>query len=105
MLRNTGINFESDGLTRYPTLDAKAHDVYGGAAGIEYLFDLSRQIVVEGAVVQGMRDNTQEKQYAIGARYQHKVNNAWIFRMDAMRGWRQGQKNIYGARVEIRRKF
>jgi hypothetical protein len=106
VLRNTGINFESDGLTRYPTLDAKAHDTYGGAAGIEYLFPkLNRQIVVEGAVVEGMRRNDAERQYAIGARYQHPLNNQWILRLDAMHGWRQDQKDIYGARIELRCKF
>ena len=44
-------------------------------------------------------------EYALGARYQHPISNAWLVRLDAMRGWRQGQKDVYGARVEIRRKF
>jgi hypothetical protein len=105
VLRNTGINFESDGLTRYPTLDARARDSYGGAAGMEYLFDLHRQIVVELATVQRMNNNILGSEYALGARYQRPLNNAWILRLDAMRGWREGRKNIYGARVEIRRKF
>jgi hypothetical protein len=52
VLRNTGITFESDGVTGYPTLDATAHDSYGGALGVEYLFtDLNHQIVVETATV------------------------------------------------------
>jgi hypothetical protein len=105
VLRNTGINFESDGLTNYPTLDPRAKDSYGGAAGIEYLFDLQRQIVFEGAVVQRRSGTTLGDQYAIGARYQHKLNNAWIVRADAMKGWIQGQKDIYGVRLELRRKF
>jgi hypothetical protein len=106
VLRNTGINFESDGLTGYPTLDASARDSYGGALGLEYLFNLHRQIVVEGAVVERRNgSNPFGNQYAIGARYQHPITNAWIVRLDAMRGWRQGQKDIYGARLEIRRKF
>jgi hypothetical protein len=105
VLRNTGINFESDGITRYPTLDARAHDSYGAAAGMEYLFNLDRQIVVEGAVVERMNNNTLGSQYALGVRYQHPITNAWIVRFDAMKGWRQRQKDIYGVRVEIRRKF
>ncbi|MEA2568617.1 MAG: hypothetical protein QOI24_618 [Acidobacteriota bacterium] len=105
VLRNTGINFESDGLTRYPTLDARAHDSYGGAVGLEYLFNLDRQIVVEGAVVERMGGSPLGSEYALGARYQHPITNAWLIRLDAMRGWRQGQKDVYGARVEIRRKF
>jgi len=105
VLRNTGINFESDGVTNYPTLDARAHDSYGGAVGMEYLFQLRSQIVVEGAAVERMRDNLSGSEYALGARYQYRLNNAWILRLDAMRGWRQGLKDIYGARVELRRKF
>lgn len=105
VLRNTGINFESDGLTRYPTLDARAHESYGGALGVEYLFNLDRQIVVEGAVVERMGNGVPGSEYALGARYQHPISHAWIVRLDAMRGWREGQKDVYGARVEIRRKL
>jgi len=105
VLRNTGINFESDGLTGYPTLDATARDSYGGAVGVEYLFGLDRQIVVEGSVVERRSNNTSGDQYALGARYQHPFTKTWILRLDAMKGWRQGQKDIYGARVELRRKF
>lgn len=105
VLKNTGINFESDGLTGYPTLDALAQDSYGGALGLEYLFELDRQIVVEAAVVQRMGDSALGSQYALGARYQHKISNAWIVRLDAMRGWREGLEDVYGARLEIRRKL
>jgi len=105
VLKNTGINFETDGLTGYPTLDAGAKDSYGGAFGLEYLFGLDRQLVVEGAVVERMRDSTAGSQYALGARFQHPFTNAWIVRFDAMHGWREGQKNVYGIRMEIRRKL
>lgn len=105
VLKNTGINFETDGLTGYPTLDAGAKDSYGGAFGLEYLFGLDRQVVVEGAVVERMRDSTAGSQYALGARFQHPFTNAWIVRFDAMHGWREGQKNVYGIRMEIRRKL
>jgi hypothetical protein len=105
VLKNTGINFESDGLTGYPTLDASGHDSYGGAFGLEYLFNLDRQIVVEGAVVERRGNSALGSQYALGARYQHPITHAWIVRLDAMRGWRQGQKDVYGARLEIRRKL
>ena len=105
VLKNTGINFESDGLTAYPTLDASGHESYGGAIGLEYLFGLDRQIVVEGAVVERMGDSALGSQYALGARYQHKISNAWIVRLDAMHGWRQGLNDVYGVRVEIRRKL
>jgi hypothetical protein len=107
VLRNTGINFESDGVTAYPTLDAKAHDSYGGALGLEYIHlpNFDHQIIMEGSVVERMRGNTAGKQYALGARYQHPFNRDLILRLDAMRGWITGQKDIYGARVELRLKF
>jgi hypothetical protein len=105
VLNNTGINFESDGLTGYPTLDGTAADSYGAALGLEKLWGISRQVVVEGAVVQRMDDSPLGNQYALGVRFQQPLNNAWIFRADAMHGWRQGQNDIYGVRVELRRKF
>lgn len=105
VLRNTGINFESDGITAYPTLDASARKAYGGAAGLEWLFKLDRQIVVEGAVVQRTGGGALGDEYALGVRYQHPITNAWIVRADAMHGWRQGQKDVYGVRLELRRKF
>jgi hypothetical protein len=105
VLRNTGINFESDGLTGYPTLDAAAHDSYGGAVGLEYLFGLDRQVVIEGAAVERRGNNPLGDQYALGARFQLPVTHTTIIRFDAMRAWRQGLKDVYGVRVEIRRKL
>jgi hypothetical protein len=105
VLKNTGINFESDGLTGYPTLDARASDSWGFAAGLEKLWGISQQVVVEGAVVQRMNSSTLGDQYALGVRYQRPLSNAWIFRADAMHGWRQGLEDVFGVRVELRRKF
>jgi hypothetical protein len=105
VLKNTGINFESDGLTGYPTLDARASDSWGFAAGLEKLWGISQQVVVEGAVVQRMGSSSLGNQYALGVRFQRPLNNAWIFRADTMHGWRQGQDDVYGVRVELRRKF
>jgi hypothetical protein len=105
VLNNTGINFESDGLTGYPTLDGTAADSYGAAVGLEKLWGISRQVVVEGAVVQRMDSSPFGNQYALGVRFQQPINNAWIFRADAMHGWRQGLNDVYGVRVELRRKF
>jgi hypothetical protein len=106
VLRNTGITFESDGLTGYPTLDATAHDSYGGALGLEYLFtNLDRQIVFEVATVQRRGNSALGAEHAIGARYQHPFTPAWIIRLDAMKAWRPGRKDIFGVRLEFRRKF
>jgi hypothetical protein len=105
LLANTGINFESDGLTGYPTLDASANDSYGGALGVEYLFELDRQIVLEMATVERMGGSVLDSEYALGARYQHPITNAWIVRLDAMHAWRQGLDDVFGVRLELRRKL
>jgi hypothetical protein len=105
VLGNTGINFQTDGLTGFPTLDFHGHDTYGGAAGVEYLFNLNRSVIFEGAAVEPMRSNPLGAQYAFGASFQQPLNNAWILRFDGMRGWLEKQRDIYGVRMELRRKF
>jgi hypothetical protein len=105
VLRNTGINFETDGMTGFPTLDARGHDSYGGAVGVEYLFNLDRQLVVEAAAVERMEDSVLGSEYALGIRFQEPLSNAWILRLDAMAGWRDLTEDVFGARLEIRRKF
>ena len=105
LLKNIGINFESDGLTGYPTLDDRANESYGGALGLEYLFKLNRQIVIEGAFVERMGGSVLGSEVALGARYQHRITNAWIVRLDAMHGWRQGLDDVFGLRLELRRKL
>jgi hypothetical protein len=106
VLRNTGLAFESDGMTGYPTLDAKAHDTYGGAVGVEYLFGLDRQIVIETATVQRRGNSALPgSEHSLSLRYQHPFTPRWILRIDAMKGWLQGQNDIYGARIELRCKF
>jgi hypothetical protein len=106
VLKNVGINFETDGLTGFPLLDDRGNDSYGGALGIEYLFNLDRQIVVEVATVQ--RNKTVPglgAQYALGVRFQQPLDNAWILRMDAMRGFQEVGRDTVGVRIELRRKF
>jgi len=106
VLRNTGIGFESDGMTGYPTLDATAHDTFGGSLGLEYLFDLAHQIVVEASTVQRRSDSPLPgNEYSIGVRYQQPISPDLIIRFDAMKGFLQGQKDIYGVRAELRLKF
>ncbi|HXO19022.1 MAG TPA: hypothetical protein VOA87_03760 [Thermoanaerobaculia bacterium] len=117
VLVNTGINLESDGLTGFPTLDDTARDSWGGALGVEYLFNLDRQIVVEVATVQRTKDRdfATGNQHAIGVRFQNPLNNSWILRFDAMKGFRDDGrdasglptpvKDIFGVRLEIRHKF
>jgi hypothetical protein len=106
VLKNTGINFESDGMTAYPTLDASAHKTWGAAVGLEKLWGISQQVVFEAAFVQQTESGGPvPDQYALGVRFQRPLNNAWIFRADAMHGWVQSAPDVYGVRVELRRKF
>ena len=111
ILKNTGINFETDALTGFPKLDDTGHDAFGGALGVEYLFALDRQVVVEAAAVRVIGGDsvagraTVGDQYAIGARYQQPISAAWIARADAMYGFLDNTDDITGIRFELRRKF
>jgi hypothetical protein len=107
VLANEGINFESDGITFFPNLDPNAVDSYGGALGVEYLWNLDRQLVLEVATVQRRFSDIPNigAEYALGARFQQPLNNAWILRLDGMYGFRDGIRDIFGGRVELRWKF
>lgn len=111
ILKNTGINFETDGLTGFPKLDDTGHDTWGGALGVNYLFGLDRQVVAEVAAVKIRGDENEAgrsavaDQYGFGLRYQQPITKAWIIRSDAMYGIRDDQEDLFGVRFEVRRKF
>lgn len=108
LLKNTGISFETDALTGFPKLDPTAQDAFGGAIGVEYIFDLTRQIVAEVATVQpfaGQSATILGDQYAASLRYQHNLDDRWLVRTDVIRGWLDNNEDLFGARLEIRRKF
>jgi hypothetical protein len=109
ILKNVGINFETDGLTGFPKLEDTGNNTYGGAVGLEYLFELNKQVVVELATVQTLGNDSNRiakgNQYALGARYQIPLDKAWIFRADAITAELENASNIRGVRFELRRKF
>jgi len=111
ILKNTGINFETDALTGFPKLDDTGQDTYGGALGIQYLFGLDQQLVFEVATVQIIGDVNEkgraavDDQYGFGIRYQIPISPAWIVRADAMYGLLKSADDIRGVRLELRRKF
>jgi hypothetical protein len=109
ILRNTGINFDTDGLNGFPTLDPTAADTAGGSLGIDLLGqDLDRQLLLEAAFLAPHgNDNplVPSDQYAVGTRYQFPITNWSLLRFDAMYGWRRGLQDIYGTRMEYRWKF
>ena len=111
ILKNTGIAFESDALTGFPFLNDTGQNAYGGAVGIQHLFDLDQQIVVELSAVRNLEDVSESfeevvgNQYAVAARYQLPLSNAWLVRTDAIYGLRESLDDVAGVRTELRFKF
>jgi hypothetical protein len=108
ILKNVGINFETDALTGYPRLDDTGSNAFGGAIGLQYLFNLDQQIVVEVATVQPFENDgvgAERAQYAVGMRYQIPLDRAWLFRADATYQVLDGAEDNFGLRAELRRKF
>lgn len=111
ILFNTGILFETDGLTGFPKLDDSGQDTYGGALGVEYLFNLDQQIVLEASTVQVRTGDVEigrqarGAEYGVGARYQRNITNSLLFRADVMYAEELNQPHIAGIRAEIRQKF
>lgn len=110
ILRNTGILFESDNLTGYPTLDATANQAYGFAAGLSLMpQDFSQQLVLEAAWLGVMGDdlgrNAAGNQRGLGLRYQLPLSHSIIIRLDGMYGFLADSGDVSGLRVELRKKF
>lgn len=108
ILKNVGINFETDALTGFPKLDDTGSNTWGGALGLQYLFDLDQQIVFEVAMVQPFDDpiaGAEDPQYGFGVRYQLPISSAWLIRADATYQILQNDADNTGVRFEMRRKF
>jgi hypothetical protein len=111
ILKNVGINFETDALTGYPKLNDTGSNAFGGAIGLQYLFNLDQQLVFEVATVQPFGDpiagiGVATPQYAFGVRYQIPLSKAWLFRADATYQITEGaDEDTFGIRAEVRRKF
>lgn len=110
VLRNTGILFETDNLTGYPTLDATANNTFGAALGLNLMpGDFSQQLVLESALM-GVMDEpanriSQGAQYGVAMRYQLPLSNSVLIRADAMYGFLDNAPDLSGVRLELRRKF
>jgi hypothetical protein len=111
ILKNVGINFETDALTGYPKLNDTGSNAWGGAIGLQYLFNLDQQLVFEVATVQPFGDpipgiGVAYPQYGFGVRYQIPLSRAWLFRADATYQITEGaNEDTFGIRAEVRRKF
>ncbi len=110
VLRNTGILFEIDGMTNFPTLDASANDTFGGAVGFNILStNFDQQLVLEAACVRTHGNDATRiargDQYGVGFRYQLPLTNADILRIDGILGFYEDADDINGLRVEWRHKW
>ena len=108
ILKNVGINFETDALTGFPKLDDTGSNTWGGALGLQYLFDLDQQLLFEVAMVQPFDDpvvGAEDPQYGFGVRYQLPITQAWLIRADATYQLLDGATDSHGLRFEVRRKF
>ncbi|MCO8120470.1 hypothetical protein NHH03_01880 [Stieleria sp. TO1_6] len=108
ILRSTGINFDTDGLNGFATLDTSGADTAGGSVGVDLIGDdLDRQLLLELSYLSphGSQAIAKGDQYAVGSRYQVPISNASLLRFDVMYGWRGGEDDVYGTRMEYRWKF
>ena len=112
LLKNVGINFETDALTNFPKLNDTGSNAYGGAIGLQYLFNLDQQLVFEVATVQPFGEpiagiGVADPEYALGVRYQIPLNKDWLFRADATYQIVDNPDvdDNFGIRAEFRRKF
>lgn len=109
ILRNTGINFDTDGLNGLATLDPTGADTAGGSIGVDLIGNqLDRQLLIEASYLTehgNLNPGVDGDQFGLGARYQFPVSNATLLRFDVMHGWRGDLPNVYGTRMEYRWKF
>lgn len=110
VLFNTGILFQTDALTGFPTLDPTGNNTFGAAVGVDLLApEFNQQLIVEVAAlkVRGERSerNVIGDQVGIGARWQKALSTAHLIRADAMIGLQDNGRDLSGARIEYRWKF
>ncbi|TWT43431.1 hypothetical protein [Botrimarina hoheduenensis] len=110
VLFNTGILFQADQLTSYPTLEPSGNNTYGAAAGIDFLSPaFNQQLILEVAVLGTMGERIDRvapgDQVGLGMRWQKQLTTAHLLRADAMVGVLEDSEEIAGARIEYRWKF
>ena len=110
VLFNSGILFQSDALTGYPTLDATGNNTIGAAMGLELLNPTyDQQLFLEFATLHVHNANSLNaaagNQYGLGMRWQKKLTTSTLVRADAMIGVLENSDDISGARIEYRWKF
>lgn len=110
VLFNTGILFQADQLTSYPTLDPFANNTYGASVGVDFLAPrFNQQLILEAAVLRAMEEQANRSvrgdQVGVAMRWQKQLTTSHLIRADAMVGLLDNSEDIAGARVEYRWKF
>ena len=109
-LFNTGILFQGDQLTSYPTLDATGNNTVGAALGVDLLSPaFNQQVIVEVAALHVLGSAASRvaagDQVGAAVRWQKQLDTSHLIRADAMIGLLDNSNDIAGARVEYRWKF
>jgi len=109
ILKNVGINFETDALTGFPNSTTAAPTP--GAARSAYSISSiwissssSRWRLCSRLAIRPWHRRLRP-QYGFGARYQIPIDRAWLFRADATYHLLGGGQDSFGLRTEVRRKF
>lgn len=115
ILRNTGINFETNGQG-FPSLADNGPDQLAAAFGVNLLFDgydpfnprithgiYSHQLVLEYAVSHFIETGATD--HAVGLRYQLPLTNALIWRNDLTYQFPDSGSDSVGVATELRWKF
>lgn len=110
VLFNTGILFQTDQLTGFPTLDPTGNNTYGAAVGVDLIApSFDQQLIVEASALKVRGDRSDRAaagdQVGVGVRWQKALSTATLIRADAMVGLLDNSDDISGARVEYRWKF
>lgn len=89
ILEKVGITFESNPVTLFSGIDPVARNNAGLAIGLEYLFKLDQQFIIELGYSDILDDtNTtspaeiNDTNLALGLRYQKNINTSWAYKID-----------------------
>jgi hypothetical protein len=98
-------------LTVYPKLNDSGSNAYGGAHRFAVSLQSGSAARLRGGHGAALRRSDRRHrrarpQYGFGVRYQIPIDRAWLFRADATYQIVEGSdKDTFGVRAEIRRKF
>jgi len=107
-LGRTGILFAAVGLGRYgAALGNRAENSYGGAVGYQWFIDHQkrRQLIVELGGRNGYKNDGNDGQLALGARYQQAIGQRMVIQFDAFGALNENRDEGFGGRVELRVNF